>query len=104
MNGNVTLETRCQRSPTDENDAILVQQFRQFWILRRMTPSGPDGLHLGSLGNVQDQLNIGVVVVVRSARHWHILIGQPDIFYSQSDYSLTHAECTSRTQTRIDYS
>jgi len=60
-----------------------VQQFRQFRVFRCVTPSCPDSLNLGPLGNVQDQLNISVVVVIGSARHRHVLIGQPDILYSQ---------------------
>jgi len=71
---------------TDKDDAILVQQFWEFGVLRGMPPAGPHRLDLRPLGYVQDQLNIGVVVVIGTARHRHVLIGQPDIFCSQSQH------------------
>jgi len=49
-----------------------------------MSPACPHGLHFRPRGNVQYQLDIGVVVVVCPARHRHVLIGQPDILCSQS--------------------
>ena len=50
-----------------------------------MTPTGPDGLHLGPLGNVKDQLNIGIVVIVCSARNRHVMIGQPDVLCTTNE-------------------
>ena len=69
---------------TNEYNAILVQQFWQLWILGGVSPACPHSLHFGPLGNVQDQLDISVVVVIGPARHRHVLIGQPDILCSQS--------------------
>ena len=59
-----------------------------------MTPARPHGLHLGPLSNVQDQLNIGIVVVVRSTGHRHVVIGQPDILCSQSQQMKNVAKLT----------
>ena len=50
-----------------------------------MPPTGPDSLDFGTLGNVKNQLNIGVIVVVRSASNGNILVGQTDIFYGTSE-------------------
>ena len=69
-----------------------MQQFWQLGILRSMTPASPHSLHLGPLGNVQDQLNIGVVVIVCSTGNRHVVIGQPDVLCSQSQCMQNFAE------------
>lgn len=72
---------------THEGDVILVQEFGQFRVFRGMPPSGPDPLNFGSLGHVQNEIHIGVVVVVGAPRHWHVLVGQADIFWGADEYS-----------------
>lgn len=57
-----------------------MKQFRQFGIFGGVTPSGPDSLDFGSLSNVQDQLHICVVVVVRAALNGNILIRKTNVF------------------------
>ena len=39
----------------------------------------PNGLYIHSFGDVHDQLNVGVVVVVRSAWYRHIVIGHLNV-------------------------
>ena len=68
-----------RRRRTHKGDAVLVQQLGQLWVLGGVTPARPDGLHLGPQRDVQDQVDVGVVVVVRAARNRYKLVGQPDV-------------------------
>ena len=50
-------------------------------------PSRPDGIDVCAFSRLEDELDIGVVVVIRSSRHLYELIGQlhvlsidPDVF------------------------
>lgn len=48
----------------DESNLVFGEQFRQSRVLRGMAPAGPDSLGSDPLSNVQNQVHIGVVVVV----------------------------------------
>ncbi|CAN7994539.1 unnamed protein product, partial [Ixodes pacificus] len=64
---------------TDEGDAVLGEQLGQLGVLRGMAPARPHCLGPHSLGNVQDKVHVGVVVVVRAAGHRHAVVRQLDV-------------------------
>ena len=45
----------------------------------RNEPSGPDGVNSGALGNVDDEVDVGIVVVVGAAGHLDVLVGHADV-------------------------
>jgi len=65
---------------THEHNIIFIEQFWQLGILRRMTPPSPYSLHLCPHRDIKNEIDIGVVVVIRSTRNWNVLISQADIF------------------------
>lgn len=48
--------------------------------MKKNLPSGPDGMNSGALGNINDEVNVGIVVVVGASWYLNILIGHADIF------------------------
>ena len=46
-----------------------------------MDDAGAAHLNLSPLGNVKDELHIGVVIIVGSSWYWHILVSQPNILW-----------------------
>lgn len=44
-----------------------------------MTPASPDGVHACALGHVDDEIDIGVVVVVAAAGNFDVLVGHADV-------------------------
>ena len=64
---------------SDERDAVAVEQLRQLGILGGVAPAGPHGLHRYALGNVEYEVAVGVVVVVRAAGHGHAVVGDANV-------------------------
>ena len=59
------------------------------WVL----PSGPDGMHVHSLSNVDDKFYVGVIVVIRSARNletYQFLITEPILPNTYLDILVGH--------------
>ncbi len=44
-----------------------------------MTPTSPDGVNTGTLGNIDNQVNISVVVVVGTTGHLDVLVSHSDV-------------------------
>ncbi|KAH3673865.1 hypothetical protein OGATHE_001845 [Ogataea polymorpha] len=44
-----------------------------------MSPAGPDSVYFGSLCNLDNQVHVGMVVVVRSSRNFDVLVGHSDV-------------------------
>jgi hypothetical protein len=44
-----------------------------------MTPTSPDCMDVHPFGDIDDQLDIGIVVVVRATGHFHVLIRHSDV-------------------------
>ncbi|KAH3668227.1 hypothetical protein OGAPHI_001981 [Ogataea philodendri] len=44
-----------------------------------MTPSCPDGVHLCSFSDFNDEFHVGIVVIISSARNFHVLVGHSDV-------------------------
>lgn len=42
-------------------------------------PSGPHGVDAGALCDVDDDVDVGVVVVVRASGHLDVLVGHPNV-------------------------
>ena len=64
----------------EKGDACVVKHFGQLGVLRGVAPAGPDGLHFAAEGNVDNQLDVGVVVVVGAPGHVHVVVGHADEF------------------------
>mmetsp|Transcript_7504 Transcript_7504/g.21243 ORF Transcript_7504/g.21243 Transcript_7504/m.21243 type:complete len:306 (-) Transcript_7504:285-1202(-) len=66
-------------SRAKEPDADLVQGVWQVRVLRGVAPSRPHGLDPGTLGDLQDELHICVVVVIGAAGDLHKLVCEADV-------------------------
>mmetsp|Transcript_48480 Transcript_48480/g.113585 ORF Transcript_48480/g.113585 Transcript_48480/m.113585 type:complete len:411 (-) Transcript_48480:359-1591(-) len=67
-----------RRGGSYKSDSQLLQLHRQFGILRCMTPARPNGIYTLRLGDLHDQIHIGIVVDVLSSRNFDIGICQPN--------------------------
>ena len=73
----------CSYPLTNEDDVVFMKQLRQGRIFRGMTPSGPHSLNLCATSDVQDELDIGVVIVVRATGNRDILVSQTDVLWKE---------------------
>jgi hypothetical protein len=48
-------------------------------VLAGVAPASPDRIDLCALSDVDDQIDVGVVVVVRAARNRHKVVGHADV-------------------------
>jgi hypothetical protein len=65
----------------DKDDGVLecVQGLGEFWILGGMAPSCPDSMNACALGHVYNQVDVGVVVIIRPTRNLNISVGHADV-------------------------
>ena len=68
------------RGRSQESDAVLRKQFRELRFLGGVPPSSPNGLHGDALGDVENKVHVGVIVVVRASRDGNVVIRQPNVF------------------------
>lgn len=49
------------------------------WLLMLSLPSGPNGVDIHALSNVDNELDVGVVVVVGAAGNLDIVVGHANV-------------------------
>lgn len=58
---------------------VLVSGKPWFSQVPSNVPSCPDSVYAHALGNVDDKLDIGIVVVVCATRNLDVMVGHPDV-------------------------
>mmetsp|Transcript_33651 Transcript_33651/g.68849 ORF Transcript_33651/g.68849 Transcript_33651/m.68849 type:complete len:414 (-) Transcript_33651:479-1720(-) len=76
----VTQHRHHGRGGANEGDAKWFQTIRKFGILRSMSPARPYSIHALRLGNIHNEVNIGIVVDVFSSRDFNVGICQSNEF------------------------
>mmetsp|Transcript_4093 Transcript_4093/g.8427 ORF Transcript_4093/g.8427 Transcript_4093/m.8427 type:complete len:283 (+) Transcript_4093:5304-6152(+) len=74
----VSQHTHDGRRGANKLDTHHGQRFGEFGLLRRVTPSWPDGVCTDFLGDFGNEFDIGIVIRVLSGRHFDKGIGQAD--------------------------
>lgn len=46
---------------------------------RKNLPTSPDGMDVHALGNIHNQLDVGIVVVIRAAGHLDVVVGHANV-------------------------
>mmetsp|Transcript_39813 Transcript_39813/g.94414 ORF Transcript_39813/g.94414 Transcript_39813/m.94414 type:complete len:224 (+) Transcript_39813:4634-5305(+) len=77
----VAQSVHCDRARAQKGDFALVRckSGRKRRVLRRMPPASPHSIDLLPLGNVDNEIHVGVVIVVRAAGDLHDLVSEADV-------------------------
>ena len=72
---------RGTRRADEQNTRLeLREHLREAWVLRCMAPASPHSVHAGTLSNIDNQLDIGVIVSIGATGHFHVFVRHADVF------------------------
>mmetsp|Transcript_17316 Transcript_17316/g.42293 ORF Transcript_17316/g.42293 Transcript_17316/m.42293 type:complete len:351 (+) Transcript_17316:3880-4932(+) len=76
----VTKNTHDGGSRSDESNTVFIQVFWKIWVLRSMTPTGPNSINFVFDGELGDKIDVGIVISVHTSCNFNERISQADEF------------------------
>jgi hypothetical protein len=65
--------------PLFRNELGISPGYRRYEGEINNSPSSPDGVYSSTFSDIDNDIDVGVIVVVRSSRNFNVLIGHPNV-------------------------